>query len=146
MLVIASFDPGLTTGYVVGQAVGWEEFELLEAGQFHKDDCVSKISGLFATYTPDHVVYEGFRLYEHTAAKLVYNDFPSVHVIGVIHACAQLINPDIQPQLTEQLAVVRKSVRLLDVHASYVVGMHHAKDAYLHMRYFLVRNRKMLFK
>lgn len=147
MIRVLSFDPGKTTGWAVGETATFDTLTLLEVGQFHQDDCVPTIDELVKRFQPNWIVYEGFRLYEGMAQKLVFDDFPAVHVIGVIHACAWLSPPAAseKPLLAMQMATVRKSVRLLDAHASYFVGKRHAKDAYLHLRYFYVRNRKKLF-
>lgn len=125
-MIVLSFDPGKTTGYtvldtdekhpVVGSFKGWQLAD-----------------SLIASYAPDVVVIEQFRLYPAAAKHKVWSDFPTVEVIGVIKYCAEL--RDI-PVIMQSAADV-KTINL--VYTRQKRGDRHAYSALRHALLYLRR-------
>lgn len=80
------------------------------------------------------IVTEDFKLYAHKAQAQVNNDFPSVRFIGILDSYCHTRNVP----LVFQMASVRKSVKVLDEHKDLIKSSPHSRDAYQHLRYYIV--------
>lgn len=133
MKTIVAFDPGETTGYAVGQWYGGKDFTLKTAGELRWEDRFT-ILGMLQVHMPDYIVIEEFRLYQHRAMSQIGKVFPSSIVIGIIQAYTYQLG--LLDRITMQPASVRSSVKI----TSDVGSSMHVRDAYKHLRYFVIVN------
>lgn len=139
MTIIIGIDPGQTTGICIVQTdkepVGG--FHILVADDYEWEDRFG-LAGLIkkSIKALSTVVIESFNLYP-VAAKgqaAIRSSFPSVEMIGIVsYACH--IN---EIELVRQPPSVRSRVTVLPEHKEALRGLHHAVDAYKHVRYYLV--------
>lgn len=140
---ILAFDPGKTTGFceaivdptnsniqiVNSCTLAWERrffvHELLQ--------------GTCEAPLPDVVVVESFHLYAHKAQELIGSIFPSVQIIGTLEAYAFELG--IIDRIVYQPASVMSRVELLE-YGKLLAPSPHARDAFKHLRYYVVMNIK----
>ncbi len=138
MTAVISFDPGETTGCVVGYWLGGKDISITDVALIPWADRFAQTGELLKLYTPDYIVIEDFRLYHHRAQTQIGNTFPSVQMIGIILTyCFQLGYLD---RITKQPASNMKSVKIADEHLLMVGASPHIQDAYKHLRYFVIVN------
>lgn len=135
MSSILVFDPGESTGWVLQDNTG----ELL-GGTAKKNHL--EIAGLIERYAPDVVVLETFHLYPGMAKSLSWNSFYPVEVIGVIkYLCMRL-----GISVVEQSPSIKRYAGGFDARwyelAKSTPTTEHTKDAYLHLKYYLLRRRQ----
>lgn len=136
MTAVVAFDPGETTGCVVGYWLGGKDISITDVALIPWADRFAQTGELLKLYTPDYVVIEDFRLYHHRMESQIGKDFPSVQMIGIILTyCFQLGYLD---SVTKQPASVRSSVKIADEHLLMVGSSPHVQDAYRHLRYFII--------
>lgn len=137
-MYIVSFDPGETTGMVVGEWYEWrpKTFNLAFHGEIPWGRRFAGVKDAIRTYSPDFVVVESFRLYSHRAKTQIGKDFPSVQVIGIIQT--YMYEAGILDRLMLQPAAVRSSVKILPDHLKLIGSSPHIQDAYRHLRYFVI--------
>lgn len=134
-----AFDPGKTTGSILASVRDYREFVILHAEDITWGSFLSSLANQLVSCDPQVIIVEDFRMYASAAEHLIHNDFPAVKTIGRIEGVASILLPEVKIVL--QMPSIRKSVRILDEHKESLVGTHHAKDAYKHLRYYLIRNR-----
>lgn len=136
-IIILSLDPGYTTGYAVGKTTGPRKFEFINAGEILFDSRFEELDRLFKTYQPHHVVIEDFILYKDKAVAQAGSRIPSSRIIGAVdYICFKY-----GIALTFQTASSRKSVRIPDAIKERFPSAH-ARDAYQHLRYYVILNCK----
>jgi hypothetical protein len=86
----------------------------------------------------DMIIAEDFRLYANAAQHLINNLFPAVRVIGMLEAYAHLKNIPIHLEPPAS----RMNVTIPDIDAPALVDMKHARDAYRHLRYWVLVHGK----
>lgn len=141
-LTIAAFDPGKTTGYVLANYTGGKEFDLMDVRAIPWEHRFNEIMYQIEEFGPTYVVVESFKLYPHAAQAQIGQEFPSSQVIGIIGAAMYQYLGDsyVEESLKFQPANVRSSVSVLDVHREMVGSSPHTRDAYRHLRYFVIVN------
>ncbi len=139
---IVAVDPGQTTGWAEGvfnpntrewdvrdvKEIAWEERFLMRLLLTSSDGPEPLL--------PSYIICERFILYPYKAKQQIGSEFPSVRVIGTLEAYLEQLG--LLSLLTFQNASVRERVQVLPQHAHLVVGSEHKKDAYQHLRYFIV--------
>lgn len=135
---IVAFDPGKTTGIVVAQWESGRNFTLLQTGVITWPSRFTVVKFVLEAQRPDFIVVESFRLYPHKSQDQIGADFPSAQMIGIIYAYAHdtvgIEGIRLQP------ASVMSSVRVLDQDKRMVGASPHVKDAYRHLRYYVIVN------
>lgn len=150
-MLVLSIDPGHTTGIALASGVEATErtFTLLQAGEIAWEDRCKGFKALLTRIAAlDEplcaIVIERFVLYPNEAHNLSYSDFPSVRVIGIVEAYADELG--LADKIVLQAASQRKSVQILSEHYEQIKRSKHSRDAYQHLRYFVImqaqRNRK----
>jgi hypothetical protein len=134
---LIAIDPGQTTGVCTARYLGGRVFQVLHCKSVKWDDRF-KI-GLGLTASISHVVIEEFRLFGHRAKEQTNSVFPSVRVIGMVETCMYLHG--ILDRLHFQQPGQMKGVEILPGDEVYMDGTEHTKDAYRHMRGYILRNR-----
>jgi hypothetical protein len=137
--IVASFDPGESTGVCVArynpQVVLRLEVLYSDVFPMARVDVLSL--SLLRKWSPRVVVMERFVLYEDKAESQIGSQFPSVEVIGVLRAwCCVLKIPTIR-----QPAVVLARTGIPSEHRGLLKSPdegEHARDAYGHARYFIL--------
>lgn len=123
---IMGIDPGGTTGICIFENP--DVYKLLEV----KKD-LSLMYKMIEVYKPDHVVFERFVLYPSAAKGLIYDDFYTSQVIGVIKlACEHFGIP-----YSEQAARDKDFVDYKD----RKFPNDHIKDAYGHAWYYYTKEK-----
>lgn len=136
---ILGIDPGGTTGIVLAEWSGsGREFAVVESAAFTWEERFHLYTYVERTKW-DVVVMESFHLYGHLAKNMVGSDFPSSQIIGAIEATIHRSRGSLD-DVHYQPAYVMKSVQVVPVHAEIVGLMEHRKDAYKHVRYWILRN------
>lgn len=134
--MIVGIDPGETTGVCQIRYGGSRVFEVISAvalpweRRFRLDEYISGM---------DYVVIERFSLYASHKDTMVNNEFPSVRIIGIVDYICYLRNLD--DRMYFQPASVMGNVKVLPEHEKYIPPGEHARDAYKHIRYFILVNR-----
>jgi hypothetical protein len=136
---IVSFDPGEHTGFCEANVDG-DTFEVVKSTTIVWEERFELVPQLLVgtdkAPLPDVIVVEMFRLYGHKAQAQVGNDFPSSQMIGVIQTYAHMLN--LLDKVVLQPASVMSRVKILDEHAPSLHRSEHARDAYKHLRYYVV--------
>lgn len=131
---ILVFDPGESTGWV------FQNGDWLTGGTAPKDH--RAVVDLIDTFQPDIIVMERFNLYPGKAASLSWNSFYPCEVIGVIRYCTLQYNI----RLVEQAPSVKKYFggfeQDWDDLKSRIKTTEHTKDAYMHLKYYLLNNKE----
>lgn len=139
---ILAFDPGGKTGYVLATA---PPLEVLHAGVIPWDRRFSAFRRLLAGSEPrpNYVIVEGFHLFPHKAQALSGSFMPAVQVIGAIEFAWW--NSGGFPAVRFQPASCKTLVKIPDEHAEHfkMKDSRHAKDAFKHLRYFLITQLDM---
>lgn len=134
---ILAVDPGQTTGVLYAERTGPKEFRILDSralpweSRFWLHRC-------FEALTIDLVVVEDFRLYSHKALDMVNNDFKPVRIIGQLELSANLFYVPI----VYQMASLISNVQVLNEHMPSLARSQHVRDAYKHLRYYILMTRK----
>ena len=143
------FDPGRTTGLAIAEPTGKGEdgrwaFDILACEDIEWDERFD-IRPLLVKWQPTDIVIESFNLYPGAAAgqAKIRSDFPSIQVIGIILA---YVNELDLPEPIFQSPSTRKRAQILAQHRDYTRGSPHKRDAYKHLRYYIVTNSKHWFK
>jgi hypothetical protein len=137
-MYIVSFDPGETTGIVVAQWESGRTFLVTRAEEMFWGERFSKVKRTLQTYKPSYTVVEAFRLYPHRAQSQIGKDFPSAQLIGIIQSYAYELG--LLDSVVLQPAASRSSVKIAPEHKSVLGSSPHIKDAYAHVRYFIIVN------
>ena len=142
---ILAIDPGKTTGIVVCQTAKEMIDGKLPFGVMIAEDLLWEDRFLLREYirTSDIVICESFNLYPGAAQGQAHirSDFPSIQVIGLIQAYMYELNKG-EPIM--QMPSMRKRSLILPEHQAALKGLKHARDAYKHARYYIVRNKEEL--
>jgi hypothetical protein len=147
---IVGIDPGQTTGYVDvdfnPDSGHWQVVDAREiawGARFYLKPLIAGDPnfGMGARPLPTWIVMEDFTLYAHKAQDQIGSHFPSVRVIGALEAYTEELG--IFPNLILQPASVRGRIKILPEHEKWLVGSAHKKDAYQHVRYFIVTHFKV---
>lgn len=136
MTIIIAFDPGETTGVAVGQHTGGRDFDLIESWEIPWERRTT-VHDALEEFRPNFIVVESFRLYAHKARQQIGSHFPSVRVIGMIELSAHLWGLGELFFQTPSLISQVKIPRELEVENTFS-GSEHRKDAYKHLRYFVL--------
>lgn len=136
---ILGVDPGGTTGMCFVDWVGHgKEFTVIKSWEV---PWMSRwdIYGAVEQLNFDVIVVESFRLYRHMAQEQVGSDFPSAQVIGAIEYV--LFDKHTRAKLVYQPAANAKDVQVLPIHRDILGSSEHRKDAYKHIRYWILANQ-----
>jgi len=140
---IIAFDPGETTGVARAKLTGPRTYELIDVAQITWDKRFEQTWN-FLLDPEVHcgmVIAEDFRLYASAAQHLINNMFPAVKVIGAIEAFAWMLNIPVHLEPPAS----RMNVTIPDIDAPALVDMKHARDAYRHLRYWVLVHGKEHF-
>jgi hypothetical protein len=142
---IVSFDPGYVTGFC--EAIwnpGDDDFLVVKSSTI---DWPSRHTGvrdlLLGTGEvplPSVIVAESFRLYAHKAQDQIGQDFPSARILGVIETYAYEYG--VLNTMILQPASVMSRVQIRPEHKSSLDKSEHARDAYKHLRYWIVMHKE----
>jgi hypothetical protein len=141
---IISFDPGEITGFCEAEWLpGNDDFSIVKSSTINWSDRFAGIRdsllGNSDAQLPSVVIAESFRLYAGKARDQINNSFPSVHVIGIIST--YMFEYGILDRLVLQPASVMSRVMLLKEHVPSLLKSEHARDAYRHLRYYIVTKK-----
>lgn len=136
--VLIAIDPGYTTGVCVVKYIGKPtpyDFEILESFEIPWASRFLDVSGLLNRRKDAlrRLIVEDFVLYENKAQDLIGHGFPSPEFRGVVKTYA--FEMGLLHLWMDQLAAVRKSVRVLEEHRPLLAPGQHCLDAYQHARY-----------
>lgn len=137
--MILGIDPGGTTGLLLAKYNEGFDFDVLAAIDIPWNERWD-VAGNIIQLRPAHIVVERFVLYKHKMVDQINSDFPSVRVIGIAELAWWANCPD--STWIEQPASERKNVEILPQHRPLFAKLHHAKDAYMHVRYFVIMTVK----
>ncbi len=134
MSVLIAFDPGATTGFCV-----FEDTRFITGGEV-KDDL--SLDGVLATYVPDLVLYESFRLFPNKAQAMIGSEFLPAQVIGTLRYLCKVRGV----KMIEQPPMLKKFFMPVARLKYYGVDLksEHARDAARHILYYLVFKQKLL--
>lgn len=135
---IISFDPGRTTGVVVAHYYGKRHFDIVRVDEIRWQDRFETTRDIVFSYR-NHlsaIIIEDFRLRRDLAEKQAGDDMPSSQIIGIIETYA--FNFGIINLTRKQMPGVKNRVSILDRHFPAIGRSEHIKDAYQHIRYFIV--------
>lgn len=142
---IIAFDPGRTTGLVVAYYYNDGHFEIVRADEIRWRDRFEKTKKIVYEYAYNMVdthsracaiIIEDFKLRKDKAIEQAGDDMPSSQVIGIIEAYADLYGS--LHLIKKQMPSVTSRVAILDRHVQLLGSSEHMKDAYKHIRYFIV--------
>jgi len=148
---IVAFDPGAVTGFCEALVSSDGTIQVVKSQEIAWANRFSGVHGLLrgielGTRTldpdrtfaplPDVIVVEAFHLYAHRAKEQIGNDFPSVKMMGVIETYAFELG--ILDKIIYQPASVMSRVTILTEHVPSIARSEHARDAYRHLRYYVV--------
>lgn len=148
--VICAWDPGGTTGFCAGildpqQPSG---FRILESAIVPWPNRFSRIRGLIDLYRPHTTIVEPFVLYKHKAKDQIGSKFPSSQVIGIIEAYLYMTGCAMPIYQGAFLIAGKPPVQVLPEHEGqlWLEGSvdlrEHARDAYKHLRYWVVQHQQ----
>lgn len=138
---VLAIDPGKTTGIVLAECFSPMNFNILQAFDLKWADRLRWLTDDFPTV--DYVVIESFNLFAHKAAAQIGSDFPAVNMIGAVEL---RVFSDLAPiKLVTQTPSQRVRAIILDHHKARFTGVHHAKDAYKHLRVFISNPKNKVF-
>jgi hypothetical protein len=158
--IVIGVDPGKTTGLAIVEALGSVPFaspagrviqvrwgmQILDASDVPWNDrfvITDIIAAWFKQVGNVWVVCEAFNLYAHAAQSQINSDFPSVQIIGMLQAEMHRLNR--YDRLIMQPASTRKPIQIKGEYKQPLQGLHHAKDAFKHARYFIITQKDKLF-
>jgi hypothetical protein len=132
--LVLSVDPGYATGVLTGRYLGERKFQLEFGEQF---EYTQRFLLQPLVIQADWIVMEEFVLYAHEARNQIGSFFPSVHVIGAVEAFAWQAGK--LERVIMQPASLRKAATKVELeHVAQLKGSRHIKDAYQHLRYFML--------
>lgn len=137
-MIIACFDPGNHTGWVLKNTITGE----LIGGTFLEANMYKPLVSLFEEFPIDLVVYETFNLYPGMSKHLAWNSFYPVEIIGIL----KFICWNRGIQIVGQAPSIKKFAGTLnpqdikDIKASERGYTEHTKDALLHYMYYARNN------
>jgi len=138
-----AFDPGGSTGFCEAIAtLSDRTFQVVKSCTIDWSDRFKVgdlLQGTDEAPLPDAVIVESFRLYQHRAKEQIGSDFPSSQVIGMIEMIAWQIG--ILDKVVYQPASNISRVQVLPEHKPSVAASEHARDAYRHLRYYILTNK-----
>ena len=157
-IYVLSIDPGKTTGIVLASCKSPKDFTVISAKDwkwssrfeipeyYNLDNPLGLMYSLsnFNGQIPTYVVIESFNLFRHKAQQLTGSDFPAVRVIGMIEYA--MSEAGILDRLITQTPSQRIRAKILDQHVQDLKGLHHAKDAYKHLRVFISNPMNKVFE
>lgn len=138
MSIIVVFDPGESTGWVAQDTTTGR----LMGGTCPKDHL--KVAEILEHYKPAEVCIESFMLYPGKAQSLAWNTFYPCEVIGVIKYWCMLHNVPLieqQPSIKKYAGGFQDDLKLMEPYPSQVIT-EHTRDAYLHLKYLLLRRKQ----
>lgn len=140
---VLALDVGLTTGVVLADARGYKDLDILIASDVKGHDAlIDYLWSMLPSYDLDVLIYEDFRVYEHKAKALTGSALPASVSIGITLAAHRTLKPELT--LVTQMASERSYVKqagILPSHKPMFKGLHHARDAYYHIRTYLLKQR-----
>lgn len=152
---VIAIDPGKTTGIVIANCQTPKQFEIELAFDLVWDDRLQWLESSFPL-DADHIVIESFNLFKHKAKAQIGSDFPAVQMIGAVEmrvamaeeymALGGLPNRSGVDYITYQTPSQRAKAAILPQHKQHFEGLHHAKDAYKHLRVFISNPKNQVFK
>jgi hypothetical protein len=143
---IVAFDPGETTGYCDAEVSDDGSFRVITSctiawsARFRVTRELLQGMHLTVPLLPDAIIVESFRLYYHKKDDQVGNDFPSSQFRGIIETFAWELG--LLDKVVLQPASVMSRVAILAEHVPQVIRSEHARDAYRHLRYYVVTKVK----
>jgi len=141
-ITILAIDPGETTGvciarpHVTGEQHQHLNLGVVSAAEVLWSERVERFWDIFSQHTFDYIVIEDFRLFMKSTRAQLGSDFPSVRVIGIVEAIAHYYK--CFDRLHFQMPAIRSRVQIDPRDAPHLTGSNHTKDAYRHLKYFVV--------
>jgi hypothetical protein len=136
---IVSFDPGERTGFceaLVSKDDGIQIVKTCMIVWSERFTVGRRLQGTMEAPLPDAIVVEAFALYSFRAKQQVGSTFPSAQVIGIIETYAYQLG--VLDKVHFQMASMISRVRILPEHATLIGRTEHERDAYKHLRYYVV--------
>lgn len=142
---IVSFDPGETTGFCEALVNPHDDgkFQVVKSAKIAWGDRFwvnQLLAGVDEAPPPDTIVVESFHLYAHKAKDMIGNSFKSSEMIGIISTYAHI--QGLLERMVFQPASCMTRVQILPEHAPHLLESEHARDAYRHLRYYIVTHLK----
>lgn len=135
---IMSVDPGETSGTIIGRTKQHKKFDVLLAYEITWKSQYD-LKRLVSVYKPDWFVVEAFRLFPHKVKSLIGSNFPSCEIIGALRfVVLDYYGTDGWDKIVYQYPSDIKNVKILEYDRDWVVHSEHLKDAYKHLRRFVV--------
>lgn len=144
--LIVAIDPGKTTGFCVlscpAGVIDPNTYDVYQAHQVEWSDRFF-FHAFFCAHR-DHIraiIIERFKLFRNpkTMESQINSEFPSVRVIGIVEAYAELFN--LGDRIVFQEPNDRKSAQIPRMHHAALGTSDHVRDAYRHARYFVLTHR-----
>lgn len=142
--VVLAVDPGQTTGICCATYRGGDDGFQFDVMACREIVWVERFALRHYVPAVDWIVTESFTLYESKKDSQVNSYFPSVRVIGILEALVnEMPGVRLDPEdIVFQGASQRKSVKVQEKHLMFVRGSAHKRDAYQHLRYFIIMKIK----
>lgn len=137
--IVIAIDPGLTTGIVVASNIVGDKFDIHHSVAMLWPDRFNLqylFQSLLEQHTIEAVVIERFALFPSKALAQSYSDFPSVQIIALCEAYLHQL--DMLDKIVMQSPDQRKRVAFEKQHYPQVRATLHQRDAYQHLRYYIV--------
>lgn len=143
--MIIAVDPGGTTGVAYGERIALAEFDLLGARELAWDDRFWLAAFILAHQDRiDRIVVERFVLYNDPIRlrSQIGSNMPSSQVIGIVECAAHLAG--LLDKVVYQGAADRLTIkRIPDKHKKLLPRSNHVEDAYRHLAYFFIINKRV---
>lgn len=146
MSLIVAIDPGKTTGFcVIGCPADVMHPDIYDVFQASEVEWKNRFffHAFFALHRIEirAIVIERFKLFRNpkTMEAQINSEFPSVRVIGIVEAYAELF--DLGNKIVFQEPNDRRSAQIPRIHWKALGTSDHVRDAYRHARYYVLTHR-----
>ena len=142
--MLIAIDPGKTTGICCGvRAHNVQKFDVTLAREVTWNNRFWFREYLFdCRDVIEKIIIERFKLFpkRETMLAQINSEFPSVRIIGIVEAYADIYG--LLDKIVYQEPNDRKSVHTPIEHQQALGASDHVKDAYRHLRYYLLTHQK----
>lgn len=137
--MIIAIDPGLTTGYVIATS----PTQLVEVGDVNPFDHVLEIIDMMRSRGDlELVICESFSLYSGKQNAQSFSNMPSSQAIGMLKHYCQTHNVELVMQGPVERKVITKDMLRAVGYWQALRGLHHAKDAAMHLLLYYTKQPK----
>lgn len=146
MSLVVAIDPGKTTGFCVlscpAGVIDPNTYDVYQASEVEWSNRFF-FRTFFSLYHDSikAIVIERFKLFRNpkTMEAQINSEFPSVRIIGIVEAYAELFN--LGNKIIFQEPNDRKSAQIPRIHHAALGHSDHVRDAYRHGRYWILMHR-----